>query len=348
MSTPKPTTKDQLVYYLLSNISLGTYDKKFLSNIQTNYITKQKPVTTNQSDLLNKIIVSYSRQLGKKEILSTDMVDLPWNINPIESSAKFTNVHLFIEDDVIVLTSPYKTEFVKELRSYPYSEWHKEDKFWSLPASEVTLKFIVSLTKKHFTQINYCEKITEFLNTVAEYEDCKYWEPTLEICNENYYIVATNSALDDALGDMTLSNSPPLISKLVSHGVAISDNIKYNMLSSGITNKQIQFITSWSPSLEYDVDSIMDSIGLIQADYVLLCEAFESKKDFMKELTKRLSTEKIDFQILEKRKTDTKIDMSSYKLPVVITGWSFVSSSLLASGAAKSITLVNSNPIEIK
>ena len=60
MSKVKPTTKEQLIHYLLHNVSLGTYDNRFLTNIETNFIGAGKPVTSNQSDLLTKITFRYS------------------------------------------------------------------------------------------------------------------------------------------------------------------------------------------------------------------------------------------------------------------------------------------------
>jgi hypothetical protein len=45
MQVLKPTTKEQLIHYLVNHISLGTYDKKFLSNVYE----INKPLTTNQN-----------------------------------------------------------------------------------------------------------------------------------------------------------------------------------------------------------------------------------------------------------------------------------------------------------
>ena len=86
MTKVKPTTKEQLVYYLCHNISLGTYDQRFLDNILRLNITANKPLTTNQSSLFDKIVERYSRQLAKQEIASADMKLLPWILQPIDSS----------------------------------------------------------------------------------------------------------------------------------------------------------------------------------------------------------------------------------------------------------------------
>ena len=74
MTKVKPTTKEQLVDFMLKYLSLGTYDKKFLNNlVQLNFIQKIQ-VTTNQADLLDKITLRYHRQLLKKELIPQEIL----------------------------------------------------------------------------------------------------------------------------------------------------------------------------------------------------------------------------------------------------------------------------------
>ncbi len=56
MTKVKPKTKEQVIYFLISNISLGTYDKRFLSNLESMNVVAKKPLTTNQATLFEKIM----------------------------------------------------------------------------------------------------------------------------------------------------------------------------------------------------------------------------------------------------------------------------------------------------
>ena len=146
----KPSTKEQLIYFLYNHISLGTYDKKFINNLVTMYVATMKPVTTNQSDLLDKITLRYERQLRKEQLDANEMVKLPWNINPVDSLPKFTDAHIQINDDVIEVRSPFKSEFIKQFKELPTTKWDRETKTWYVNASEQTLKKTIELISKIF------------------------------------------------------------------------------------------------------------------------------------------------------------------------------------------------------
>ena len=209
MTKVKPTTKEQLVYYLCHNISLGTYDQRFLDNILRLNITANKPLTTNQSSLFDKIVERYSRQLAKQEIASADMKLLPWTLQPIDSSPKFTEAHIAIEDDRIAVRSPYKKEFVKEFKELDAPlAWNKETKVWSSDFSEKYLKNIMDCVEKHYNNVNYDNETQHIFETLVAYEDCKYWSPTLVSRNGNLFVYAINKSLNTALEKVEISTSP--------------------------------------------------------------------------------------------------------------------------------------------
>jgi hypothetical protein len=137
-----PTSKESLIYYLIHNISLGTYDQKFLHNLVSLNVTKNHPVTTNQAELLDKIVSRYKKQLAKKELDVNELLKLEWNTKPILSSPQFTQAYLSLGEGKIILHSPYKSEFVKEFKRIENVSWHRDEKFWSAPANEYMLKLV--------------------------------------------------------------------------------------------------------------------------------------------------------------------------------------------------------------
>ena len=232
MTKVKPKTKEQTIDFMIKYLSLGTYDKKFLSNVLQLNIAVKKPVTTNQADLLNKIIVRYHKQLAKKEIDSKEIISLPWTLPPIQSSPQYTNAHLSIEDDLILLRTPYKKEFVKELKDIPYMNWDRETKTWKGPKAEFILKKLINLIDEHFTNVNYSENIKSIIDILCEYESVKFWQPTLTIGNGNLYIAAATPELMDAITFIPLSLEPHIVARLVRMGVNIDPVLITDELSN--------------------------------------------------------------------------------------------------------------------
>ena len=146
-----PTTKEQLIHYLVQNISLGTYDKKFLTNVYEN----NKPLTTNQNELLDKIVLRYSRQFAKKKLIATDLINLPWTRPLIISSSEFTDANIYTVDDKIYIRTPYKKDYILKLKEFNYPIiWDRDKRVWHTDYCAETLKFIIHHTENNFNVIN--------------------------------------------------------------------------------------------------------------------------------------------------------------------------------------------------
>lgn len=342
-----PTTKDQLVYYMLANISLSTYDKRFLTNIQTINLGKHKPVTTNQSDLLDTITVRYSRQLAKKELDASVLIGLSWSIKPVPSSPVFTEAHITIKDNNILLQSPYKNSFVREYTENKYPAWDKVNRSWVCPLSEETLRDTVNTTARHYEKVNYSDEVQQVIDTMRLYHDIKYWNPTLVEVNGTLYIAAINSSLHEAINHIELKADLATIARLVHYGITISNEIKYTLIHRGVNPKHLEFASSRSLRVEYDASLLLSLIVPIQPDFVLMNEWFGVNKDFTDTLKKGLAEANIKYQILDRR-SDIGVSLRDFSLPIILSSWSVVSASGIAAMSAKTINLVNSNPIKIK
>lgn len=348
MTKVTPTTKDQLIYYLLSNISLGTYDRRFLNNLQTVHVANKKPVTSNQSELLDKIVGRYKRQLAKQELSDADMVALPWTIAPITSLPQFTEAHISISEDLVTIHSPYKVEFVKEFREYKYSTWLREERCWTLPLCEETLKFTITTASKHYNKVNYCPLVQEVVDSVATFNAVKYWDPTLVKLNGNYYISAITPKLAAAVENIPLSTDLPTLARLVHYGISISDEIIQEVATNNVTVEKAKFAAARESSLEFNDELILDHLLSIETDYVLMSDWSSVNRSFSTKIQAALKSAEIPYSVIDRRKAGQDIDMSQYVMPVILSGWSFISNSPLAALAAKSINLVNSTPIDIK
>lgn len=341
----KPTTKEQLVYFLHNHISLGTYDKKFINNLIVMYVTPSNPTTTNQSHLLDKIILRYARQLRKEEIDANEMVNLPWGTSPVESSPKYTEAYVEINNEVIEIRSPFKSEFIKQFKELTTARWDKDTKVWYINASEKNLKSALELVRGHYEKVNYCPQIAETLNIIEAYKDVRYWNPTLVKVNGLLYIVAINNSLNEAIKDIPLDDNLPTLARLSFHGVTISRSV-LNDISKDITDEQISFATERNLTFEYDPIALSANITAIGADYVLLREWNVLDKTISSAFKERLEQKGIKVVILDRRDKPTIEEIKEAKMPVMVSGYSFYTS--LSEMFAKNIGLTNNKPIIIK
>ena len=265
MQVLKPKTKEQLIHYLVTNISLGTYDKKFLSNIyETN-----KPLTTNQNELLDKIILRYNKQFAKKELIATELINLPWTRPLIVSSPHYTEAHISTEDDTICIRTPYKKDYILKLKDSKYPiVWDREKRVWYTDYCATTLKYIIEQTEGHFKTVNYSNDIKELIDHLIEYENYKYWDPTLAYINNRYYLVSSNEYLYDAVSNLLESINLYTLSKLVRCGVKIDDSVVNNL---PYNRELITFAIETQPTLEADdITLLVEYLAKIECDLIVV------------------------------------------------------------------------------
>ena len=340
MSKIKPNTKEQLVDYLTKHISLGTYDKRFLTNlIHLNFVTKN-PVTTNQSALLDTIVNRYHRQLAKKEIDSNEMINLPWTLQPILSLPTYTQAHISIEDDEILLRSPYKTTFVKDIKTLEYGNWDRDTKTWSFPMNESILKDVIDVTNKHYDNVNYCNSIKEIIDILLPYEESKYWNPTLVKTNDMLYVVACNQSLMDSIQHIPFTLEIKNLSRLVYMGITISDSIKESL--SDFEKSGIEYMFNIDKD---NINGIVDYLTLLEPDFVMISDRYRQDREFVLHLANMLKANHINHKLASKSiVSNIAIDFKQYQFPVLLNLGSITLDSSRYS--AKVICMVNNNPIE--
>jgi len=343
----KPKTKEQTIFFLVSNISLGTYDKKFLTNLETMNVTLGKPLTTNQADLLDKIILRYSRQLRKLEIDSDELISLPWTTQPILSSPQFTEVHLFLVDDEIILRSPYKKDFVKEFRTLDISTtWVHGDKFWRMPANTFTFREVKKCVEKHYTKVNYCDALQEFLSQLDIYNDTHCWNPTLYCINGNQIIGGITETLFEAIKDIPNDWTLSSLFRLTRYGIQIDDSV-IDMYLEKYDKAEVDFALEDNPRIEKDDNSIVSKLVSIKPDLVVFSVSTSARvRPNIPAAEIRSNLEKNNIKCMDSNISEV-IDIGTSKFPVYITsGIPFTN--LLPRKVAKVVSLVNSNPIDIK
>jgi len=344
MQVLKPTTKEQLIHYLVSHISLGTYDKKFLSNVyETN-----KPLTTNQNELLDKIVLRYTKQFAKKDLVANDLINLPWTRPLIISSPQYTEAHISTEDDdTICIRTPYKKDYILKLKDSAYPiVWDREKRVWYTDYCATTLKYVIEQTESHFNAVNYSDDIKEVITYLAEYENYKYWNPTLVYSNGMCYLMAATeyvyNATKDLLEDITLHT----LTKLVRYGITIDDSV-INILP--YDRELISFAVETQPTLEENnITLLVDYLKNIECDLIVVYNSTYFVKFLTSELADMLVDNDIKLMIVDRYQSYDMDEIKKYNCSVFLTNnmRTHISSTIFTE---KIIHLVNSNaPHKVK
>ena len=350
-----PTTKEQLVYYMLQNISLGTYDKKFLTNLHDNLVSKKNPVTSNQADLLTKITLRYFKQFKKQELDVNEMAMLSWSTQPVLSSPQYTSAFCAVEDGVLTVRSPYNADFISEIRKMPVmASWDKDTKTWSMSYCEVTAKHVIECVTKNYEVINFCPVLTEVVDTFAKYETAQHWDPIYLKVNGNYMIACITKQIYEVVENVTLDVSPATLALLTSLGIHISNDVVLDAcatLDNTLTGHQlIDFATTISSTImdENKMDELALFLKEIKSDFVLIVDTYKEKnKLYTKKLYDLLTGMNLNAHLVS-RQEKTELDLTPYNLPVIVNSslWGMGSFSKIAK--CKTVFLGNSKPIEIK
>lgn len=335
MSKVKPTTKEQLIHYLLSHISLGTYDRRFLSNLESSFLGKGKSVTTNQASLLDKIITRYARQLSKSELNYEELLKLEWNRPLIQSAPEYITAFAQLTDDKIIVRTPYKSGFIKELRAIRTAKWLKDEREWHINYNEPNLKSVVTLIADHYESINFCETIKGFLAEAEQFESVKVWNPTLYKINDNFIIAGITEPLYEAINSLHIENTPKCFSELASHGVDIDKEL--------LTSELLEFAGSRTPKIEkselFKLEEYLPAIGC--ENIVVASSVTQMSGDAYKNLFKTLEQKNI--RVCTKGKLDNK-SLANYVVLYSLR----VATTDLETHANKMIQVINSEPVVIK
>ena len=347
MTISIPKNKEQVIDFLIQHISLGTYDKRFVVNISNN----SKLLTSNQSDLLDKIILRYQKQISKKTLDANQLIRLPWKISPVISSPQFTEVHLSIENEYIVLRSPYNKTFITEIRRKQLLllNWKHEDKCWTLPATHTNLKSIIESVKQHYSEpINYCPVIKEFLQQLEEFNETDAWSPTLTRINGTLYVIACNESLHTVMQDIELNTDIHTIARLIRMGIVLSPALMFEL--STTHDVDISELFAHITDVEItDIDKLVKYLTLLKPDVVIVSEWHNSiYNQLYTDITKTLYEHNFNTKVIlttKKYEIYTE-EMQQYQLPVKIEFNRFTSD-YSDYTISKKFLMVNSTPIKV-
>lgn len=328
-------TLNDVATWMLSNIRLSRYDDQFVNNL-TLYITQHNRITSNQDLLFRKVTSKYKRQFSQLKIEVDEVLTRSWSVDIVESVPEYTGASIKIENNKLILKSPYNKNFLTALRKKPiYSlEWVRDKRQHELDYTLTNLKQLLYLTADHYSVLNYCPKVTQIVDSLSAYENIKYWVPTL-VYNNQYYIAALNEPLYEAIKDIPLTDDLKTIATLVKYGIVVDQSVTDHFLKTEDPDK-VKFAINFQIEMEIKNTNIvikwLDEFG---------CDAISEVKSFLSN------------NISEIRNTNITIcnikDFKDYNNPVIVHhhGGNFSWTTQRPVKLFKVIKFVNSEPINL-
>ena len=331
--------KEQLIYFMASTLRLSRYDIRFLQNLEKIILVKNR-ITSNQSNLVDKLIEKYERQFVKNQMFIKELLNLPWKTVVVETTDEYTSAHIGIVDDNIILKTPYNKAFITAFRSLSQSSfvWDNINKYYVADLSTFSLKLAIRMTGTFFNEIRYSDNVKKILSQQEYYKDVKYWTPTLVCVNGNYMIASTNSALDNSIQHIKLNTELTTLAELVRYGIEIDEGI--------LLTDEERFAGSYNPKVELtNICDIVPWLQNIKCDYVSVSGVgLSTTVKFKNEL--RYALEHAGIKYNDTARFMMHDTLNKYKFPVVIK-FKLISDTEHAN-AAKIINIINSQPVNLE
>lgn len=327
--------KEQVLDYMVAgHVHLSKKDYAFFNNIK--YMIQQKrPITSNQDKLFCLLISKYKKQIVKLGNDSNDFINLPWKNSVVKTSNQYLVANVFIDNNIIKIKSPYNTKFVQYIRESPSQHsflWSSAERLYKGEFNTLNLKFACRAVKLYYDQIIYCDNIQKILEDLKQYEDVKYWHPTLVKRANNYFILGINSSLYEATKHIELNDKPETLFELAQYGIEVDANITNH-------DKLLLFASKFESVIDLvDIPSVNVWLKQLNIDMVLI--------GYGKSFNGKTLTEiKNGFAGIH---VSTKLeDLENYKNPVLID-WRISRTISYIKQVKKKLIFVNSRPIDIK
>lgn len=329
-------TLNDVAGWMLTNIRLSRYDEQFVNNL-TFYTLQYNRITNNQDLLFKKVTSKYKKQFTHNKIIVEDLLTLPWHVNVVPSIPEYTGASIKVEDDKIIFRSPYNKNFLTALRKNPLYrlEWDKNKRQYEAKYSPTTLKQLIYLSADYYDTLNYCDTVTQIINSLGEYETVKYWVPTLIYKDSRFYIAAINEHLYNAIKNVQITDELKTIATLVKYGVNIDESVISHFLKTEPYEK-VHFASNFEAQVEIkDANTVMNWLREFG------CDAISEPKSFLTKNT--LQVDATDIDICKNSK-----DLTNYDNPVIVYQkgtFSLVSERPLK--LFKIIKFINSEPVDL-
>jgi len=307
-------TKEHLLFHILvKNLRLHYSDKKFFTNLSI--LVKNSKITTGQAALFDKLIRKYATQLTKTNLTLEEMLNLPWQVEVIETSSNHTSARVRLDNNTIVVQVPTNKQFITKLESSKDCtyDWDRDNREYRSPFDTYSLKLIHKLLPIYFKEIRYCDTLQQLIDTANQIGPDLIWNPTLVKINNSYFVIATNDILHNLISNIELNNDPKTLYKLSQLGISIDKQIINN-------DPFLKFASEFTTDVEIsDLPIAVDWIKQLEVPQVLLGKGmhtmFEKTKVFFKKFIKTLDEKSVRYRTIH---TGYNSEPNQVGLPILL------------------------------
>lgn len=327
------SSKEQLLYYLIfGHVHLSKKDYGFFNNI-TNSCKENRPITSNQNKLFDKLLLKYKRQLTKLNHNIEILQRLEWKVGIVESKPEFLYAKIST-NNFIKIKAPFNSQFIQKFRNIENNRfiWIKDKKCYAAPFTTYNLKLAVTYVNKYYKEVVYCDNTTKILEELKVYDNAKYWHPTLIKNNNNFYIYGINENLYEATKNIELNDDPKTLFELSKYGITIDSSV-----TNGDNILELAGKYDVTIDLEY-LDTFCSLLKKLQVEHVFTVRDIVYNKEISNE---------IKLMMLQHGISCSPITSSDRDVGVLIKG----NNSYIAYNPKridKMITLTNSRPIKVR
>jgi hypothetical protein len=267
---------------------------------------------------------------------------LPWNTTIVESTAQYTDAFLSLDDGKIIFRGPYNTKFLKHLREQANSElfvWVKNKKQFEAIFNTLSLKLIVDVAFKHYSTVHCCPITVDLLDKLVQYDNIRYWSPTLVKVNNRYLIAASNENIDDIVREIELNDDPYTLNYLCRHAINISEDIA--------DTAEKLFAALYNPIVDYaNCDEMVTWLHQIKCDGIYLEHKHKEDSNWEK-LRRALRTSNIPIHEISIWHKTPQPKEKGFRNPVIIKRLAD-NPNIDIRHISKEISMVNNKPIQLK
>lgn len=140
----------------------------------------------------------------------------------------------------------------------------KKKKCYISDFTTYNLKQGLVCVNKFYDDVSYDNTISTLLESVGQYKDIKFWNPTLVKTKNSFYIYSINESLFELIKNLELSDDPKTLVKLSQYGISIDDSVIQN-------NELLKFASDFFTSLDIDnIKHLPDWLNMLDYDLVFL------------------------------------------------------------------------------
>lgn len=193
-----------------SSLSLARYDKNIIDSLASQTADSNRAYTPKQSQLAQKLVQKYRRQLAKQNLI----IDEDINLLKFKLGIRFVDQSKTIKlhNGQIIVKFPYNQEHIKDIKQIAASGlgavvFDHENRIWKLALTEYIINYVVAFGKAQHFEID--PELIELLDKIIAIESISY---KIELVQGQNGLEITNAAANltdyvcQNLGGLTINN----------------------------------------------------------------------------------------------------------------------------------------------